>query len=72
MNWGFESEKTVSGYGAFEVGWQRLRDAPTWLLTIRTGIDHGHGAGGHIRSCYPQATAVMDDFGTLVCVTDWH
>jgi hypothetical protein len=55
---------------------QRKHDGPqeaAWLITLCTDvkvticavIEHGSTA-------YPQANAVIDDFGDLVVVTGWH
>lgn len=45
--------------------WQRLRDCAHWLITLSVPPSI-HGKKG----AYPQAHAVVDDFGSLVIV-EW-
>ena len=49
--------------------WQQAHDhpGPTWLVTLQINPwVHGH------IGAYPQAWAVMDDFGNLVIVSTWR
>lgn len=49
---------------------QRVYDRRAcWLLTLCIGHEHGFGGGGHV-SGFPQSWAVVDDFGTLVAVSE--
>ena len=43
--------------------------APNWLITVSVTTEHAIAAGA--AGSYPQARAVMDDFGTLVIVRGW-
>lgn len=65
-------DESASGQSEIGTSWQRLRDRPTWLMTLGIRLHHGAGGGGPLRSAFPQSEAVMDDFGTLVCVTPWN
>lgn len=58
------------GSGKIRANWQREFDriGAAWLITLSVGIQHAHGGGGNLFSAYPQAWAVVDDFGTLVAV----
>jgi hypothetical protein len=69
-NYFFDEE--VIGQARIDTSWQRLRNQSTWLLTLVVRFDHGAGGGGPLRTAFPQAHAVMDDYGTLVCVTPWN
>ena len=45
------------------------RPAPNWLLTLAIGLEHAGMVPGHnYMSGYPQAWAVVDNFGNLVRV----
>ena len=60
-----------TGHSRIRIDWQRLHDSSTaapWLVTL--GIPPHHAAGARSWS-YPQARAVIDDFGNLVVVTPW-
>ena len=48
------------------------RTTAPWLLTISVRLMFAAGGGGEASACYPQSHAVMDDFGTLVCVRPWQ
>lgn len=65
----YHSEKDTSASSSITASWQRLRDQAYWLLTMSIGTAHGSGAGGNVFAAYPQAYCVVDDFGTLVCVS---
>lgn len=65
-------EHRATGQAQIEASWQRCRDRPKWLLTISISVAHGQEGGGPLLAAYPQAHAVMDDYGTLVCVTPWN
>lgn len=56
------------GRSAIGCGWHRTFDerTPAWLLTLDVMNMHGFNAS------YPQARAVVDDFGTLVIVGGWR
>ena len=55
-----------------EATWHRAYGyAFTWIISIKVGHKHGLGGGG-IASGFPQARAVVDDFGTLVLVGEWR
>lgn len=43
---------------------------PSWLITFNLGFDAGPPVAGVYVTPYPQAFAVVDDFGTLV-LTEW-
>lgn len=57
-------------FGTIELWTQRSRGEAElrgpYLLTLSVGVDHGRKG-----DAYPQARAVMDDFGTLVLVSGW-
>ena len=55
-----------------EAMWHRMRTAPVYLITLCIGIEHSHTGGGLSGTAYPQAHAVVDDFGTLVIVRGWQ
>ena len=56
-----------------EVDLQRLRDErQTYLITLYIKPCHGWAGGGVDCAVYPQAHAVVDDFGTLVIVRGWQ
>jgi len=42
--------------------------AGTWAVFLNIKAIHGHEGGGSIDAAWPMAKAVVDDFGTLVCV----
>ena len=44
------------------------RPAPGWRVSIRVANIHG---GQDLLYSYPQAKAVVDDFGSLVIVSRW-
>lgn len=52
--------------------WHRMRVTPHWLISISITPDHGAESGGNEQASYPGARAVIDDYGTLVCVTGWR
>ena len=56
-----------------DVIWHRTRcEQQNYLLTACIGIKHSHESGGVSGAAYPQARAVVDDFGTLVIVEAWR
>ena len=57
------SGDSMANSAHIECTWQRLRYAAFWLLTltVRPSLHGNFGA-------YPQAYAVVDDFGSLVIV----
>lgn len=60
-------------YSKINAHWQRSYKASgaSWLITLTIGTEHGHSGGGSVYAGMPQARAVVDDFGTLVCVEAW-
>lgn len=44
------------------------RPEPNWLLTLAIGLEHAGMVSGNYMSAYPQAWAVVDNFGNLVRV----
>lgn len=52
-----------------KVRWQRLRDCAHWLITM--GIHPEHESEFAVGASWPQARAVVDDFGNLVIVRRW-
>lgn len=61
-------------FGKINCSWSRVFDkaGPAWLITLSIGTLHGHKSGGEILAAFPQSWAVVDDFGTLVCVEMWR
>lgn len=58
-------------FSNINTSFQRTRRSTyQYIITLHVGHDHGFGGGGH-ASGYPQAWAVMDDFGSLVVVGNW-
>lgn len=55
--------------GQVGVNFQRLRESPHYLITLHVGCEH-HDVTP--RAAYPQAHAVVDDFGTLQVVRSWQ
>ena len=48
------------------------RAGAAWLMTLNMGLDHAVGeTGNKYVSGYPQAHAVVNDFGDLVAVEAW-
>ena len=43
-----------------------------YLITLSISTLHGHIGGGCVEAAFPQAHAVVDDFGTLVIVRGWQ
>jgi hypothetical protein len=68
----YHSKTEAAASGETGISWQRLRNCAHWLLTINISPDHGRKSGGLLNAAYPQSKAVVDDFGTLVCVTPWR
>lgn len=55
------------------ITWHRSRgEQQNYLLTIDISTKHSHENGGLFNAAYPQARAVVDDYGTLVIVRAWQ
>ena len=61
---GADAEVTIS--------WHLRPEKGYYLLTMHIGTAHSHAAGGVVSAAYPQAHAVVNDFGDLVITTAWH
>lgn len=46
-------------------------DAGTYLITLHVAVESARKDYGYI-TCYPQARAVMDDFGDLRLTRNWQ
>jgi hypothetical protein len=59
--------------GRIECRVQRLHDSPHYLITLRVGLDVGprRDEFDSFITAFPQAHAVVDDFGNLVLVRGW-
>lgn len=71
----YHNDTTTSGTAPVACTFQRIhadqRHPSCWLMTLSVGVEHGWGGGGEQRAVYPQAYAVMDNFGNRVAVEQW-
>ncbi len=59
----------IMGWADIACIWVRTyrQNGPAWLITL--SVDGAHGSSG--CTAYPQARAVVDEFGNLVAVKGW-